>query len=71
MKRRHFLAASLALAAPVNAQPRVRRIGVLGLDDRQGLGGATLTMLRGALRAVGYDEGRNLRIEERWAAGEC
>jgi len=71
MKRRHFLAASLALvAAPVNAQPRIRRIGVLGLDDRQGLGGATLTILRGALRAVGYEEGRNLRIEERWAAGD-
>lgn len=71
--RRDFLAGAIALAtAPsVFAQaPKLRRIGVLALDSRPaGPGGATLPALRASLRRLGYEEGRNLVIEERWAAG--
>lgn len=49
----------------------MRRIGVLALDSRPaGPGGATLPALRASLRSLGYEEGRNLVIEERWAAGD-
>lgn len=72
MKRRAFLAGLCAAAiAPALAQPSVRRIGVLALDARvAGPGGATLPNLRASLRGLGYVEGKNLVIEERWAAGD-
>jgi len=63
-------AGGLLLATRAQGQ-RVRRIGVLALDSRPaGPGGATLPALRASLRGLGYEEGKNLVIEERWAAGD-
>lgn len=76
MNRRRVIAAGAAAALASFASfaqetQRVRRIGVLALDSRPaGPGGATLPALRASLRSLGYEEGRNLVIEERWAAGD-
>jgi putative ABC transport system substrate-binding protein len=44
---------------------------VLALDAPfRGPGGATLESLRASLRRLGYEEGKNLAIDERWAAGD-
>jgi ABC-type uncharacterized transport system substrate-binding protein len=69
MDRRAFLTGSAALlAAPLaaGAQPaqKVYRIGVLGTQD-----GPNTNVLRQGLRALGYEEGRNLVIEFRWYEG--
>lgn len=71
MKRRALLLAALASLAPgAHSQQRVHRIALLALDDSQSLGGTSASLLRAALRGIGYEEGRNLRIEERWASGD-
>jgi putative ABC transport system substrate-binding protein len=75
MKRRGLLALGAALLArPLVSIAQRRspyRIGVLALDARlQGPGGTTLHHLRAALKGLGYVEGANLVIEERWAAGD-
>jgi putative ABC transport system substrate-binding protein len=75
MNRRCVIAAGAAaviapLASLAQETQRVRRIGVLALDRPEGLGGATLPLLRESLRRLGYQEGRNLVIEERWAEGD-
>jgi len=70
-RRRILVALGAALAAPwaVNAQgpSRVRRIGVLGLWRANP---EFQKWLSGELRSVGYEEGRNLAIEWRWADGQ-
>ena len=44
---------------------------MLGLDaPLPGPGGSSLQHLRAALKGLGYVEGRNLVIEERWASGD-
>lgn len=49
----------------------MRRIGVLnGEPENSGAGRRRKRRLRDALGRVGYDEGRNLIIEWRWAEGE-
>ena len=71
-ERRQFLVASSALlAAPLTsfAQPagKVRRIGYLGLSaPAQG----AKRRLQDSLKRVGYEEGRNLIIESRFAEGK-
>jgi len=60
----------LLLAVPLaEAQQaeRVYRIGLLGLSSRSDVTG--LAALRQGLRDLGYDEGKNLVIEYRWAEG--
>jgi putative ABC transport system substrate-binding protein len=62
--------AVLLLAAPLaEAQPaeRVYRIGLLGLSSRSDIPG--LAVWRQGLRDLGYEEGKNLVIEYRWAEG--
>ena len=62
--------AVLLLAAPLaEAQQaeKVYRIGLLGLSSHSDITG--LAALRQGLRDLGYEEGRNLVIEYRWAEG--
>ena len=74
MRRREFIrllggaAAAWPLAARAQQGERVRRIGVLmtgPADDREGL--SRLTGFMQGLQELGWTEGRNLRIEYRWA----
>jgi putative tryptophan/tyrosine transport system substrate-binding protein len=78
MRRRDFitLVGGAAVAWPVAAeaqQPeRMRRIGVLngnaeGDPERQ----AVLSAFLQALAALGWRDGRNIRIEYRWASGDA
>jgi len=71
MRRRDFIAGVAGLSAPrplaARAQSRtLARVGFLrqaGPDDKQ------FDAFRGGLRAVGYLEGQNIVIEQRYAAG--
>ena len=71
MKRRTFIAGGAVLvgASLARAQVRSHRIGLLAYDTYETGGGAKL--LRAALKRLGYDEGVNLRIEERWAGADA
>lgn len=71
MKRRHFLAASVLLAAPASFAQGVRRIGFLGsvvptTETRRD----SVDHLWQALRERGWEAGRNLSVIEHWAEGE-
>jgi putative ABC transport system substrate-binding protein len=76
VKRREFItvlggAATWPLAARAQQAERVRRVGVL-MDGAAG--DTTLQSFVGALRTglqkFGWVDGRNIRIEDRWAAGD-
>ena len=70
MRRRDFitLVGSVTLAMPSVAQERVRRIGVLiGYAESDPEGQASFAAFREALQKLGWAEGRNIRIDSRWA----
>jgi putative tryptophan/tyrosine transport system substrate-binding protein len=75
LKRREFIAGfGWAVAAPFVAraqQPdRVRRIGVLlGFDENDPGAKPALSGFMQGLTEVGWTDGRNLRVDVRWAAG--
>src|SRR5262245_36517909 len=78
MKRREFitLLGGAAAAWPVAARPqqadRVRRVGVLmnlAVGDPEGE--ARNAAFVQALQRLGWSDGRNLRIDHRWAAGDA
>src|SRR5687768_7783623 len=65
-------AAGLPLAARAQQADRVRRIGVLmnlTEDDPQGQA-RTAAFLKG-LQQTGWIDGRNIRIDSRWGAGDA
>ena len=77
MKRREFItllggaAAAWPLAAGAQQSGRLRRTGVLmnlAADDAEGQ--ARLTALVQGLQELGWTDGRNLRIDYRWGAGD-
>ena len=77
MRRRDFItllggaAAAWPLAARAQQGERVRRIGVLmnlASDDAEGQ--ARLTAFAQGLQQFGWTDGRNARIEYRWAVGD-
>ena len=76
MKRREFItllggAAAWPLAASAQQLDRVRRIGVLmyaARDDAEGQ--ARLAAFTQALKQLGWSDGRNLRIDTRWATAD-
>ena len=77
MKRREFItllggaAAAWPLAARAQQSERVRRVGVLmsaAANDREAP--ARIASFLGGLQQLGWIEGRNIRIDIRWAAGD-
>ena len=78
MKRRKFitLIGGAAVAWPVAAraqQPeRVRRIGVLMAFTESDLEGQPrVTAFQKGLQELGWTDGRNVRIDYRWAVGDA
>jgi putative ABC transport system substrate-binding protein len=77
MRRRQFMtllggAAAWPLAALAQQGERLRRIGVLmnqAADDPEGQ--ARLIAFVQALQQFGWTDGRNVRIDTRWAAGDA
>jgi hypothetical protein len=73
MKRRQFItlvggAAALSFAAHAQQPERMRRIGVLmslAADDKEAQ--ARLAAFVQGLQELGWTNGRNLRIDTRWA----
>src|SRR5262245_28681743 len=76
MKRREFitLLGGAAAAWPCIAsaqQNRMRRIGVVtGFAQADREAQARIASLRAGLQALGWSEGSNLHIDERWAAAD-
>lgn len=76
MKRRNLIGIAFAtLVAPsmlyAQSAQGVRRIGFLSAEaENSGAGRSQKQRWRDALRRVGYEEGRNLSIEWRWAEGK-
>jgi putative tryptophan/tyrosine transport system substrate-binding protein len=76
MKRREFItllggAATWPLAARAQQSDRVRRIAVLmNVADDDAEGQSRLTAFVQGLQELGWTDGRNARIEYRWAAGD-
>ena len=76
MKRREFVtllggAAAWPLAARAQQNERMRRIGVLlnvAADDP--MGQARVAAFVQGLQAAGWSDGRNVRIDKRWAAAD-
>jgi putative tryptophan/tyrosine transport system substrate-binding protein len=73
IRRRSFItllggAAAWPLAARAQQQERMRRIGVLmGYAESGSSGQALIAALRDGLQKLGWTEGRNTRIDIRWA----
>jgi putative tryptophan/tyrosine transport system substrate-binding protein len=74
MRRREFIAGLGASAWPVMAsaqqQEPMRRIGILmSLEESEPEGQARIKAFLQGLRALGWIEGRNLKIDYRWGGG--
>ena len=72
MKRREFLAflgVMAALPLEASAQSKIPRIGFMG-NSTAALEANLLDAFREGLRELGYEEGRNIVIEYRWADGK-
>src|ERR1700690_3158806 len=78
MRGREFItllggaAVAWPLAARAQQSDRMRRIGVLmslAVDDPEGQ--ARLTAFRQGLQELGWSDGRNVRIDTRWTAGNA
>ncbi|MBR1213826.1 ABC transporter substrate-binding protein [Bradyrhizobium sp. JYMT SZCCT0180] len=71
MKRRKFLGllgGAVALPMMARAQPAIPVIGYLGAESAARFA-SRLEAFRRGLRSTGFDEGRNVTIEYRWAEG--
>jgi putative tryptophan/tyrosine transport system substrate-binding protein len=78
MRRREFIglvgaaASAFPLAARAQQVDRMRWIGVLmGYAESDPEGQANIAAFRGGLRKLGWTEGRNIRIDIRWAAADA
>jgi putative ABC transport system substrate-binding protein len=70
MKRREFITLiGGAAASPVAARAQQPKLPVLGLLSPESPTSTDVDGLRVGLRELGYTEGRNIRIEYRWANG--
>jgi putative ABC transport system substrate-binding protein len=76
IRRRSFItllggAAAWPLAARAQQGDRVRRVGVLiGSDESDPVAKLGLSALTHALADLGWTDGRNARIDPRWAGGD-
>jgi putative ABC transport system substrate-binding protein len=76
IRRREFItllggAAAWPLAARAQQGDRVRRIGVLmGFDENDPAAKARISAFTQALAGLGWTDGRNVRIDLRWAGGD-
>ena len=76
MRRREFIsllggAATWPLAASAQQRERVRRIGMLNtFAAKDPEGQARIAALLQALQPLGWTVGTNLRIDQRWGAGD-
>ena len=75
MKRRTFIAglggvAAWPLAARAQQGNRVRRIGVLLPGVESALSNPLVSAFTQALAALGWIDGRNVRMDLRWAGGD-
>jgi putative ABC transport system substrate-binding protein len=76
MRRREFIAglgglATWPLAARAQPAERVRRIGMLmALDENDPAAKLRLSPFMQALAALGWTDGRNMRIDLRWFGGD-
>src|SRR5262249_36576880 len=77
LKRRQFIAllggaAAWPLAARAQQGERMRRIGVLmSLAENDAQGQARLAAFLQGLQQLGWIDGRNVRIDTRWGAGDA
>ena len=78
MKRREFITllggavAAWPVAARAQHRDRVRHIGVLtGFSENDREAQRRVTAFLGGLRKLGWTDGRNVRIEYRWGAGDA
>jgi putative ABC transport system substrate-binding protein len=78
VRRREFItliggaAAAWPLAARAQQPDLMRRIGVLmTLADKDSEGQLRIAAFRQELQKLGWIEGRNIRFEYRWAAGDA
>src|SRR5262245_40288150 len=77
MRRRAFIslrggAAAWPLAARVQQRERMRRVALLmSVDADDAEGQSRVTAFAQGLQELGWSEGRNLRVEYRWAAGNA
>jgi len=78
VRRREFIVlvggatAVLPFSAAAQQSERVRRIGVLmAFAESDPAAQSQVAAFRGALAKLGWTEGRNLRIELRWGAGDA
>src|SRR5262245_63892863 len=75
-RRRQFItllggAAAWPLAARAQQGERVRRIGVLmGLTESDPEAQSRIAAFRKTLQGLGWTEGRNVRVDYYWAAGD-
>jgi putative ABC transport system substrate-binding protein len=77
LKRREFItlvggAVACPLAARAEQSERVRRIGVLsGFSENDPEAQRRVTAFLNRLRELGWTDGRNIRIDYRWGAGDA
>src|SRR5829696_5290323 len=72
--RRRGLLAAIALVSPqwrVNAQERVRRVGVLNGVIQHDEGESLVALFRETLANLGWRVGRNLELEVRWSTASA
>ena len=75
LRRREFItllggAAAWPLVARAQQAEGMRRLAIIMLTADDADGQARITALREGLENLGWTEGRNLRVDTRWAAGD-
>ena len=76
MKRREFIsllggAAALPLSARAQPSERVRRVGIfMDLAEQDAEGQTRVAAFRNGLQDLGWTEGRNVKFDTRWTAGD-